>query len=200
MTRHFDFDGIHNFRDFGGYATACGRRLKSGRLFRSANHHHASDADLARMRELGLAVIVDLRQPDERTREPSRRWDGFACELVQNDLTENHLDFIGLRQAGWRTPSGGYRPPTFVESGLYALVRHPMMVGLLIAFWCTPRMSAGHLLFAAAASGYVVVGIRLEERDLRREVGPTYDRYAEQVPALVPRPRRPRSAPRERSP
>jgi protein tyrosine/serine phosphatase len=106
MTRRVDFDGIHNFRDFGGYATACGRRLKSGRLFRSANHHHASEADLARMRELGLAAIVDLRQPDERAREPSRRWNGFACELVQNDLTENHLDFIALLQssdlsAGW---------------------------------------------------------------------------------------------------
>lgn len=106
MTRHLDFDGIHNFRDFGGYATACGRRLKTGRLFRSANHHRASDADLQRMRALGLAAIVDLRQPDERAREPSRRWDGFACDLVQNDLVENHLDFIGLLQssdlsAGW---------------------------------------------------------------------------------------------------
>lgn len=119
---------------------------------------------------------------------------GWALALTAT-FAVDHLDFIGLRQAGWRTPSDGYRPPTFVESGLYALVRHPMMVGLLIAFWCTPRMSAGHLLFAVAASGYVVVGIRLEERDLRREIGPAYDRYAEQVPALVPRARRPRSAP-----
>ncbi|CAN7193869.1 tyrosine-protein phosphatase [Phenylobacterium sp. LjRoot219] len=99
MTRHLDFDGIHNFRDFGGYATGCGRRVKTGRLFRSANHHRASDADLERMRALDLAVIVDLRQPDERTREPSRRWDGFACDLVQNDLVENHLDFIALLQS-----------------------------------------------------------------------------------------------------
>src|SRR5690349_2586052 len=93
MTRHLDFDGIHNFRDFGGYATASGRLLKRGRLYRSANHHRASDADLARLRELGLAVIVDLRQPHERSREPSRRWSDFACRVVENDLAEEHPDF-----------------------------------------------------------------------------------------------------------
>jgi protein-tyrosine phosphatase len=96
MTRHLDFDGIHNFRDFGDYATASGRRLQRGRLFRSANHNKASDADLGRLRELGLAVIVDLRQPNERQREPSRRWDGFACEVVENDLSEQHLSFEEL--------------------------------------------------------------------------------------------------------
>ncbi|HKR87693.1 MAG TPA: tyrosine-protein phosphatase [Phenylobacterium sp.] len=96
MTRHLDFDGIHNFRDFGGYATASGRRLKGGRLYRSANHARASDADLERLRALGLAVIVDLRQPDERRREPSRRWDGFACHVVDNDQSEDHLSFEQL--------------------------------------------------------------------------------------------------------
>lgn len=96
MTRHIDFDGIHNFRDFGGYATASGRRLKGGRLYRSAAHNRASDADLDRLRQLGLAVIVDLRQPNEREREPSRRWDGFACQVVENDLSEAHLSFEEL--------------------------------------------------------------------------------------------------------
>jgi protein-tyrosine phosphatase len=100
MTRHFDFDGIQNFRDFGGYATAQGRALASGRLFRSANHHRASDSDLERLRELGLAVVVDLRQPNERAREPSRRWEGFACEVVENDLAEEHLDFEVLVREG----------------------------------------------------------------------------------------------------
>jgi len=96
MTRHLDFDGIHNFRDFGGYATGSGRRLKGARLYRSANHHRASDADLDRLRGLGLAVIVDLRQPDERQREPSRRWEGFDCAVVENDLSEDHLSFEQL--------------------------------------------------------------------------------------------------------
>lgn len=96
MTPRLDFDSIHNFRDFGGYATEAGRRLKPGRLYRSASHHYASDADLERLRALGLAVIVDLRQPNERQREPSRRWEGFACEVVENDLSEAHLDFEAL--------------------------------------------------------------------------------------------------------
>src|SRR2546428_8141917 len=100
MTGHFAFDGIHNFRDCGGYATACGRLLLRGRLYRSANHHRASDADLERLRELGLAVVVDLRQPNERAREPSRRWADFACQVVENDLAEEHLDFEALGREG----------------------------------------------------------------------------------------------------
>ncbi len=69
---------------------------------------------------------------------------------------------------------------------MYRWVRHPMMLGLLLAFWATPRMTAGHLLFAAAASAYILVGVTLEERDLERELGDVYVDYAERVPALVP--------------
>jgi protein tyrosine/serine phosphatase len=105
MTRHLDFDGIHNFRDFGGYAAAGGRELKRGRFYRSANHHRASDADLLRLRALDLAVIVDLRQPSERDREPSRRWEGFASRVVENDLAEEHLDFEQLVQEADLSPA-----------------------------------------------------------------------------------------------
>src|SRR6516164_206019 len=93
MTRHLDFDGILNFRDFGDYRTACGGRMAQGRFFRSANHHRASDADLGRLADLGLGVIVDLRQPSERDREPSRRWRGFAAQVVENAEAERHADF-----------------------------------------------------------------------------------------------------------
>jgi protein tyrosine/serine phosphatase len=93
MTRHIDFDGIQNFRDFGGYRTACGARMAKGRFYRSANHHRASDADLGRMAELGLRVIVDLRQPSEREREPSRRWDGFDAEVLENGEPQLAVDF-----------------------------------------------------------------------------------------------------------
>ena len=100
MTRHLDFDGIDNFRDFGGYATACGRGLKSGRLFRSANHHRATEADLERLRSLGVALVVDLRQPTERLREPSRRWNDFGASVIENDLVTEHPDWTTtLREA-----------------------------------------------------------------------------------------------------
>jgi protein tyrosine/serine phosphatase len=93
MTRHIDFDGIENFRDFGGYDTAFGRPLKRGLLYRSANHAYATDADLERMREMELAVIVDLRRTDERTREPSKRWPGFGAAVVENDILSDHADW-----------------------------------------------------------------------------------------------------------
>ena len=93
MTRHIDFDGIENFRDFGGYDTACGRGLKRGVLYRSANHAYASEADLARLRELGVEVIVDLRRPLERQREPSKRWDGFSGRVIENDIENEHADW-----------------------------------------------------------------------------------------------------------
>ena len=96
MTRHIDFDGIDNFRDFGGYDTAFGRPLKRGLLYRSANHAYATEADLERMRDLGLAVIVDLRRADERAREPAKRWPGFAAAVVENDILSDHADWAIL--------------------------------------------------------------------------------------------------------
>ena len=91
MTRHLPFEGIHNFRDFGGYP-ARGRTLKSGLLYRSANHAYATDADLQRLADLNLAVIVDLRRPNEREREPCRRWDGFGAEVIENHSGEARDD------------------------------------------------------------------------------------------------------------
>jgi protein-tyrosine phosphatase len=89
--RRIDFEGIENFRDFGDYA-AAGGRLKRGRLWRSGHHGRATDADLARMADLGLSVIVDLRRANEREREPCRRWDGFAARVVESDIPEAQVD------------------------------------------------------------------------------------------------------------
>jgi protein tyrosine/serine phosphatase len=98
MSRHIDFEGIENFRDFGGYDTAHGRPLKRGVLYRSANHAYATEADLQRMAELELAAIIDLRRTDERAREPSRRWPGFGAAVVENDILSDHADWVTAMQ------------------------------------------------------------------------------------------------------
>jgi methanethiol S-methyltransferase len=99
----------------------------------------------------------------------------------------DHLELTGLRQAGWAPPRPFLPAGELEVGGLYAVVRHPLMTGLLLAFWATPHLGASHLLFAAAATGYIAVGVRFEERDLRRTFGAAYDTYAARVPALVPR-------------
>jgi protein-S-isoprenylcysteine O-methyltransferase Ste14 len=114
---------------------------------------------------------------------------GWATALGSTFMID-HLDFLGLRQGGW-AQSATDTPASFSERWMYAWLRHPMMLGLLIAFWVTPVMTAGQLLFAIAASGYIAVGVRFEERDLRRQLGAVYGDYARRVPRFVPR--RPRS-------
>lgn len=91
MTRHIPFEGIENFRDFGDYAAGT-RRLKPGLLYRSAHHAQATDADLRKLADLGLSVIVDLRRSNERETNPSRRWAGFAAEVIDNDIGQEHAD------------------------------------------------------------------------------------------------------------
>ncbi|MBA3811979.1 MAG: tyrosine-protein phosphatase [Caulobacteraceae bacterium] len=85
MTRHLTLEGIENFRDFGDYRTVGGRRLKEGRLYRSASHGRATEADLGAIAALNLAVIVDLRRGGERLRDPSRRHAGFAGVVIAHD-------------------------------------------------------------------------------------------------------------------
>ena len=91
MTRKISFDAIENFRDFGDYA-AGDRRLKRGRLYRSAHQAEATEADLEALRALDLSVIVDLRRPNERERSPSRRWQGFAATVIENDMGQEEED------------------------------------------------------------------------------------------------------------
>lgn len=100
----------------------------------------------------------------------------------------SNVDLFGLRQAYLYARGTPYRPPAFTERGLYGRVRHPLMAGFLVIFWAAPRMTLGHLVFAAAATGYIAVGIAFEERDAIAELGDTYRGYLARVPALFPVP------------
>src|SRR5208282_6088265 len=85
-------EGAGNFRDFGGYAAAGGRRVKRGKLYRSAHHAQATDPDLEAIAGLGIAAIVDLRRGEERERMPSRRHAGFAGLVIENPTNEATSD------------------------------------------------------------------------------------------------------------
>ncbi|TAN04893.1 MAG: isoprenylcysteine carboxylmethyltransferase family protein [Rhodanobacteraceae bacterium] len=107
----------------------------------------------------------------------------------------NHWDLLGLRQVWLRARGAAYTPPAFVDSFYYRIVRHPLMLGFIIAFWATPRMTTGHLLFALATTGYILVAVRfLEERDLITAHGEDYRRYRREVPMICPWPRPSRQA------
>ncbi len=102
----------------------------------------------------------------------------------------NHFDLFGLRQVYYH--SRGIEPPemTFTTRAFYNVVRHPIMLGFIIAFWATPVMTVGHLLFAAGTTAYILVAIQLEERDLVDHHGETYETYRRKVGMLVPVPKR----------
>jgi methanethiol S-methyltransferase len=106
--------------------------------------------------------------------------------VITSTFLISHFDLFGVRQAYLPARGRAYHPPRFTERSLYRRIRHPLMTGFLVVFWAAPTMTVGHLLFAAAATGYILVGITFEERDLRRSFGEVYASYTARVPALIP--------------
>jgi protein-S-isoprenylcysteine O-methyltransferase Ste14 len=108
-------------------------------------------------------------------------------------LLLDHFELLGLRQAVSHFLGRPEAKPALKTSGIYRLVRHPLMLGLFMVFWASPRMTAGHLLFAVAMTLYILIGTMLEEKDLIRHFGNVYLHYIRRVPRYFPRiPRRDR--------
>ena len=110
---------------------------------------------------------------------------GWSLLLLSTFLL-NHFELFGLRQVvsrftGEPIPESEFRTPL-----LYRYIRHPLYFGFLLTFWSVPTMTAGHLLFSLGATGYILLGIWFEERDLVQQFGDTYRRYRDQVGMLVP--------------
>jgi protein-S-isoprenylcysteine O-methyltransferase Ste14 len=109
---------------------------------------------------------------------------------VASSFMVSHFDLFGLRQVWLHFQNRGYRPIAFRLVGFYKLVRHPLMVGFLVAFWATPFMTLGHLFFAVMVTGYVLFGTWIEERDLVAHFGDDYRSYQKTVPGFIPLPPR----------
>jgi protein-S-isoprenylcysteine O-methyltransferase Ste14 len=118
---------------------------------------------------------------------------GFGLGLYASFLID-HFDLFGLRQVWRHMHRLPHEHPTFKTPWLYRLVRNPLMLGFLIAFWAAPDLTLGRLLFNVATTGYILLGVTLEERDLGKALGEQYSAYRRSTPMLLPRPSLPRAA------
>jgi protein-S-isoprenylcysteine O-methyltransferase Ste14 len=137
-------------------------------------------------RPIAQPLVWNVENPTAALALRAVFWLGWAVLFLATFLI-NHFELFGLRQA-WAHARGSAIPaPEFRTPALYKYVRHPIYVGFLLAFWAAPAMSAGHLLFSAACTGYILVGIWFEERDLVDQFGERYRRYRREVGMLLPR-------------
>jgi protein-S-isoprenylcysteine O-methyltransferase Ste14 len=130
-------------------------------------------------------VVWSVSHPSGAVALQAIFWSGWALVLVSTFLI-SHFDLFGLRQVWARLRGVDLPKPEFKTPSLYRSVRHPIYLGFLLAFWATPTMTVGHLLFAVATTGYILIGIFLEERDLIALFGDRYRRYRAEVPMLIP--------------
>lgn len=131
------------------------------------------------------AVVWDVSAPGVRALVWTTYAAGWAWVLAMT-FAIDHLDLLGLRQVARRLRGLDESEASFAVPWPYRIVRHPMMLGFIVAFLASPTMTVGHLLFAALGCGYVLVGVRVEERDLATDL-PEYAAYAATTPRLMPR-------------
>jgi protein-S-isoprenylcysteine O-methyltransferase Ste14 len=136
-----------------------------------------------------LGTVWSIENPTGRLAVQGLFLAGFGLVLVTTFLID-HFDLFGLRQVYLHARGQEYTAKSFKNPGPYKLIRHPLYVGWFITFWATPDMTVGHLLFAVGMSGYILLAIPHEERDLIHFLGDEYRRYREKTPMLLPIPRR----------
>ena len=99
----------------------------------------------------------------------------------------NHFELFGLAQIFDNLKNRQTPNPKFQTNYLYKIVRHPIMLGFIIAFWATPHMTIGHLLFTLVTTIYILIAVKyLEEKDLRKFIGKKYETYQKEVPMVIP--------------
>jgi len=130
-------------------------------------------------------VVWDVQNSAGHTALAVLYWVGWLSVLGSTFMV-NHFDLFGLRQVALYFMGEKQTPIGFKTPMLYKQVRHPLYLGFLIAFWATPKMTLGHLVFAVATTGYILIAIQLEEHDLITFFGDAYRQYRERTPMLLP--------------
>ncbi len=112
-------------------------------------------------------------------------WLGFGIVLISTFLID-HFDLFGLRQVWLNFRGKPHTAHPFQTTAFYNIIRHPLMAGFIIAFWATPDMSTGHLLFSVVTTVYILIAIQVEERNLVMILGEPYRAYKLRVPMIIP--------------
>lgn len=136
-----------------------------------------------------LEVVWSVKNPSASLVLQLISFAGWAMVLVSTFLI-GHFDLFGLRQVYLYQVGKAYTTSGFKTPGLYKVVRHPIMLGFIIAFWATPRMTVGHLVFAVATTAYILIALQIEERDLTNLHGDAYREYKREVSMLIPLPKK----------
>ena len=143
-------------------------------------------------RPIAQPLVWSVDAPAARAAIEALFWLGWGVLLVSSFLID-HFELFGLSQVYHRLTGRTPAAQAFRTPLLYRHVRHPLYLGFVIGAWATPRMSLGHLIFAAGMTGYILIGIFFEERDLVRMFGERYRQYQARVGMLVPWPRKGRA-------
>jgi len=136
-----------------------------------------------------LSVVWNVTNPIGSLVLTALFWAGWLLVLASTFVI-SHFDLFGLRQVYLFLKGKQYTSLVFRKRLFYKLVRHPLLLGFMIAFWATPKMSLGHLVFAFATTAYMLIAIQLEERDLANLHGESYRDYQREVSMLIPLPKK----------